>query len=82
MLGAAIILPEIPSHFPIFELINFPSSMIYSKETVEGMSVILRSIFTFWALSPRRTRSGRSGCCVRSLYDSSSGAGDEGSLPQ
>lgn len=43
MLGAAIILPEIPSHFPVFELINFPSSMIYSKENVEGMSVIHRS---------------------------------------
>lgn len=33
MLGAAIILPEIPSHFPIFELINFPSSMIYIRKT-------------------------------------------------
>lgn len=40
MLGAARILPEIPSHFPIFELINFPSSMIYSKENVEGMSQV------------------------------------------
>lgn len=40
MLGATIILPEIPSHFPIFELINFPSSMIYSKGNVEGRNVI------------------------------------------
>lgn len=40
MLGTARILPEIPSHFPIFELINFPSSMIYSKENVEGRNFI------------------------------------------
>lgn len=40
MLGAARILPEITSHFPIFELINFPSRMIYSKENVEGMSQV------------------------------------------
>lgn len=78
MFGVVRILLEIFFYFLIFELINFLSSMIYSKENVEGMFVIYRLIFIFWVFFLRKICSGRLGCCVCFLYEFFFGVGDEG----